>query len=387
MKRVIEAFHVNRTSERAVGLIQIILVVLVVVGTIGITRLIRTSGDAGPDMSATLEQVVVDTVNPKRVSHTITRTLTGTVEARALVSITPQVSGRVVSISPSMAPGKVAHAGEALFTIDATDFELALEQAKAQVASAEAELLQTRATAENFIKDWKRVFPDEPTPALVAKEPQVKALEAQLQSAKAAVAQAKLNLSRTSYRLSYDARIIDSRIERGQLLNASGQYGSLYALDGLRVRATITPQELARLSLEAGSEVTVKPESSNVAPIRAAISSVGGTLADATRLQTIFIELPESALLVPGAFVSVLAGHAADGDVFELPAEALATTSSVWTVANGKLKRANVDIVDTADGKIFVRPFEAAEGVVITEVPTSFINRPVKIRRHDGAKS
>lgn len=102
----------------------------------------------------------------------------------------------------------------------------------------------------------------------------MKALEAQLQSAKAAVAQAKLNLSRTSYRLSYDARITDSRIERGQLLNASGQYGSLYALDGLRVRASITPQELGLLSLEAGSEVTVKPESSNVAPIRAAISSL-----------------------------------------------------------------------------------------------------------------
>lgn len=113
MKRVIEAFHVKRTSERAVGLIQIILVVLVVVGTIGITRLIRTSGGAAPDMSASLEQVVVDTVSPKRISHTITRTVTGTVEARALVSITPQVSGRVESISPSMAPGKVVRAGEA----------------------------------------------------------------------------------------------------------------------------------------------------------------------------------------------------------------------------------------------------------------------------------
>lgn len=385
MKRVIEAFHVGRTSERAVGLIQVILVVLVVVGTIGTTRLIRSSGSTGPDMAASLEHVVVDTVSPRRMEHTINRTLTGEVEARASVTITPQVSGRVISISPSMAPGMVVPAGEALFTIDPTDFELALEQAKAQVASAEAELLQTQATAENFIKDWKRVFPNEPAPALVAKEPQVKALEARLQSAKAAVAQAELNLARTRYSLGYDARITESRIERGQLLNLTGQYGSLYALDGLRVRASLTPEELDLLRLKPGTVVTVQPEIAGARAIEAKVSSVGGALSGTTRLQTAFVDLPDNADLVPGTFVRVHARRMLEGEVFELPAASLATTDSVWTVAAGKLKRVEVEIVDSVRDRIYVRPFEVADGVVITEVPTSFINRPVDIRRHDGA--
>jgi RND family efflux transporter MFP subunit len=385
MKRVIEAFHVGRTSERAVGLIQVILVVLVVVGTIGITRLIRSGGGTGPDMAASLEHVVVDTVSPRPMRHTISRILTGEVEARASVTIVPQVSGRVLSISPKMAPGMIVPAGEVLFVIDPTDFELALEQAKAQVASAEAELLQTRATAENFIRDWQRVFPNEPAPALVAKEPQVKALEARLLSAKAAVAQAQLNLTRTRYRLDYDARITDSRIDRGQLLNASGQYGSLYALDGLRVRASLSPGELNLLRLAPGSTVTIQPELADADPITATVTSVGGALSGTTRLQTAFIDLPDDIGLVPGAFVSVKASHALDAEVFELPAASLATTGSVWTVSAGKLKRVEVEIVDSVRDKIYVRPFDAADGVVTTEVPTSFINRPVDIRRHDGA--
>jgi RND family efflux transporter MFP subunit len=385
MKRVIEAFHVGRTSERAIGLIQVILVVLVVLGTIGITRLIRSGGDTGPDMAASLEHVVVDTVSPKPTRHTISRTLTGEVEARASVTIVPQVAGRVLSISPSMAPGMIVPAGEALFTIDPTDFELAVEQAKAQVASAEAELMQTQATAENFIKDWLRVFPNEPAPALVAKEPQVKALEARLRSAKAAVAQAELNLARTRYQLDYDARITDSRIERGQLLITTGQYGSLYALDGLRVRASLSPDELNLLQLSPGSTVTIQPELADAAPIEATVTSVGGALSGTTRLQTAFIELPDGIGLVPGAFVSVQANHALDGEVYELPAASLATTESVWTVSAGKLKRVEVEIVDSVRDRIYVRPFDAADGVVTTEVPTSFINRPVDIRRHDGA--
>ncbi|WP_262692784.1 efflux RND transporter periplasmic adaptor subunit [Kordiimonas aestuarii] len=387
MKRVIEAFHVKRKSERTAGFLQILLVILVIGGTIGITRLIRHNAASGPGISGILENVVVDTVTPKRTNHTLARTLTGEVEARASVSIAPQVSGRITELSPNMAPGKVVRAGETLFRIDPTDYELALKQAEAQVASAEAELLQTEATADNYIKDWRRVFPNEPTPALVAKEPQVKALQAKLLSATAMVEQAKLNLARTAYSLSYDARITESRIERGQQVSAAGQYGSLYALDGLRIRASITPHELSLLGLNQGTQVTIVPDRATDGGMPATITSIGGDLSGTTRLQNIFIELPRDTALVPGTFATIKATKAVDGDVFELPASALATTNTVWTVANGKLKRVTVDIVDIKAGQLFTRPFDAGEGVVTTEVPTSFINRPVKVRRRAGDAS
>ncbi len=387
MKRVIEAFHVKRGSERSIGFLQVVLVVLVVGGTIALTKLIRSNGAAGPGVSQSLEQVVVDSVSPREVNHTLRRTLTGEVEARASVTITPQVSGRVVAIHPRLAPGMIVKAGEILFEIDPTDFELALEQAEAQVAAAEADLLQTQATAGNFIKDWKRVFPNEPAPALVAKEPQVKALEAKLRSARAIVSQAKLNLSRTSYSLPYDARITESRVEKGQFLTANGQYGALYALDGLRVRASITPEDLSLLQLSTGKTVTLSSDMAQTAETTTAISSIGGALSDKTRLQPIFIAIPKELDIVPGTFVRIGVETSVDGMLYQLPETALATNNSVWTVKSGKLSRAEVEVVDVSDGFIFTKPFDAHEGVVTTEVPTSFINRPVTVRRHDGAPS
>ncbi|WP_417452013.1 efflux RND transporter periplasmic adaptor subunit [Kordiimonas sp.] len=387
MKRVIEAFHVKRKSESSVGFIQIIFVILVVVGTIGITKLIRHSASSGPDISSTLENVVVDTTQPARVSYTLTRTATGEVEARASVDISPQVSGRITHISPNMMPGKVVKAGEALFQIDPTDYELALKQAEAQVASAEAELLQTEATAGNFIKDWKQVFPDEPTPPLVAKEPQVKARRATLLSAKAAVEQAKLNLKRTRYTLAYDARITESRIERGQLVNTTGQYGNLYATDGLRVRVSMAPEDIVLLDLAQGKAVDVVSDLAPDMPVPATITSIGGNLSTTTRLQNVFISLPKDTSWVPGTFVTVSAKRQIDGEMYELPSSALATTNSVWTVSSGKLKQTIVDVVDVKEDILYTRPFDAGDGVVTTEVPTSFVNRPVKVRHRDGEPS
>lgn len=384
MKRVIEAFHVKRGSERSIGFLQVILVVLVVAGTIGVTRLIRSGGASGPGVSQSLEQVVVDIVTPREVAHTLKRTLTGEVEARASVTITPQVYGRVTTIHPRLAPGMTVNASDILFEIDPLDFELALEQAEAQVAAAEAELLQTEATAGNYIKDWKRVFPNEPAPALVAKEPQVKALEAKLRSAKAIVSQAKLNLSRTKYSLGYDARITDSRVEKGQLLNANGQYGSLYALDGLRVRASITPEDLTLLQLSPGKTVTLSSDMIGAGPTDTAISSIGGALSDKTRLQPIFAAVPEGMDIVPGAFVQIDVETAVSGTLYQLPQTALATSTTVWTVQSGRLRQTDVQVIDVAGDYIFTMPFDAHDGVVTTEVPTSFVNRPVTVRNHNG---
>lgn len=380
MKRVIEAFHVGKSSERRIGLIQIILVVAVIGGTMGLTRLIRHSASTAPDISATLANIVVDVVEPVVLSHRIERKLTGEVEARANVAITPQISGRVVRINPGLMPGAFIKAGDILFEIEPADYALAVQQAEAQVASAEAELLQTRATAGNFIKDWQRVFPDQPAPALVAKEPQVQALEARLKSAKAAVSQARLNLARTQYKLDYDARIVESQIERGQYVSALGKYGSFYALDGLRVRTSITSEDRSRLGLIAGSELAIT-DGSTGATVTAAITSIGASLADRTRLLPLFVQLPASADMVPGTFVTVIAQASKREEAFRLPVSALATSSSVWTVAGGKLKQVDVEIIDQVDGAIFVRRFDAGQGVVTTEVPTSFINRPVQIRK------
>ncbi|NVJ98534.1 MAG: efflux RND transporter periplasmic adaptor subunit [Alphaproteobacteria bacterium] len=380
MKRVVEAFHVAKGSEKAVGLVQVVLVIAVVVGTISITKLLRIAGDSGPGFSAEQSGLVVDVIAPHETSHRPTVQVTGEVTARASVAISPQVAGRVVRVSDRLEPGALLSAGDILFEIDARDFELALERAEADVASAKADLLQTEASAENFTKDWYRVFPDKPAPTLVAKEPQVQALRARLKAAEANAAQARLNLERARYRAVFPARVVASSIERGQLVNAGGQYGSLYATDSLRVTAGIDPKDLARLGLEAGDAVRIASETNPTDSFMATVAQIGSVLDSRTRLQDIVVGLPEETKLVPGTFVTVSLNGPEYAGIYRLPIRALATSNTVWTVKAGKLESTPVDIVDTDHDHVYVRRFEVAEGVVVTEVPTSFTSRPVTIR-------
>jgi len=381
MKRVVEAFHVAKGSEKAVGLIQVGLVIAVVVGTVAITKIIRLAGDNGPGYSATQSGLVVDVFQPTAAAHTPKLEITGEVSARASVAISPQVGGRVLSVSPKLEPGALVDAGEVLFAVEPRDYELALEQAEAQVASADSDLLQTQANADNFIRDWKRVFPDKPAPALVAKEPQVQALEARLKAAKAAAAQARLNLARTRFSVDYPARIVSSSVERGQLVAAGMSYGSLYATDSLRVTAGIAPKDLARLKLEVGDMASISDEFGAGTSFPAPITQLGGVLDARTRLQDVIIALPEGHALVPGTFATVeLKGHEQD-NVYTLPISALATASSVWRVKGAKLEDVPVEVVDIDNDHVYVRAFDVADGVVISEVPTSFVTRPVTIRK------
>ncbi len=378
MNRALKAIHVSKNNDTVSGYIQILFVLLVVGGTIGITVLLKLTADEGPQLSAAPEQVVVDVIRPVETRHTSTRTLSGLVETRANVPISPEVTGRVVSLHPQLVPGGRIEAGETLFSLDPTDYEIALERSKADVAAASADLDQARADADNFIKDWKRVYPDKPAPALVAKEPQIKAIEARLAAAKANVRQAETNLDRTSIVANNAIRIIESAVELGQLVGPNGQFGTFYVEDALRIRASAETSIVQDLQLTAGKSVRVHAESGTEYP--AHVTSVGSALDERTRLQPIMISVPEAISYTPGTFVTVTVSGTETPGVFRLPASAMATRSSVWRVSNDKLEPFTVEIVDTTDAHVIVQAFDEKQGVVVSQVPTSFVERPVNIR-------
>lgn len=379
MNRVLKAIHTAKNNDTASGLMQIVFVVLVVGGTIGLTGLLKLTADSGPALSPEPEQVVVDVLKPAEVSHTATRRLSGQVEARANVAISPQVTGRVVGLHDNLVPGGTIRAGETLFSLDPTDYEIALERSRADVAAASADLEQARADASNFIKDWERVYPDRPAPALVAKEPQIRAIEARLAAAQANVRQAEVNLARTNVAAKNDIRIIESNIELDQLVGPNGQYGSFYVADALRIRASAETAIVQALQLAPGKRAIVRVDGYS-SDMSAELTSVGSALDERTRLQPLILSVPSGATLTPGQFVSLDVSGTEESGVYRLPASAMTTRTSVWRVANARLEEHQVDIVDTTDDFVVVRSFDAKDGIVISQVPTSFVARPVKIR-------
>ena len=122
----------------------------------------------------------------------------GSVTPVVEVEIVPQVSGNIVSLHEQFRAGGVIGANDTIVKIDPRDYELAVRQAKADVAKAMVDVETEQAEANVARQEWYQLNPGkQPTSPLVLREPQIKQAQAQLESASAKLETAELNLSRT----------------------------------------------------------------------------------------------------------------------------------------------------------------------------------------------
>lgn len=200
----------------------------------------------------------------------------GTVQPKQSVNLVPQVSGRVVSVSPNLQAGAFVDPGEVLLEIEDTDYVLAVQQSRAQVAQAEFNLATAREEARVAREEWKRAQSDaapgsplrqaEPT-ALVFREPQLRQAEASLAAAEASLAQAELNLSRCRLTVPFAGRVIDEAADPGDFVMAGSVLGRIDAIATAEITVNMPDRDLAWIQVPrtpqdqtSGSPVVVRGE-------------------------------------------------------------------------------------------------------------------------------
>jgi len=138
----------------------------------------------------------------------------GKIVAREVVSIQPQVSGRITKIH--FADGADVKAGEVLFTVDPRPYQAQLNQAEANVAQAQAalNLAKTNFSRVESISDPRAVSRQD----FDAKKNAVEVAEAQLRQNRAAVETARLNLEYCTIRSPIDGRAGQRLIDLGNVV-------------------------------------------------------------------------------------------------------------------------------------------------------------------------
>ncbi len=172
----------------------------------------------------------------------------GTVVPRTESSLVPEVTGRVIAISPSLASGGFFERGDTLLTIDPRDYELAVVQAHSAIARAERVLEHEEAEAEVARREWQDLGRGEPSP-LVLRELQVAEARADLSSARAALERAERDLQRTRIRAPFAGRVRDEAVDVGQFVTRGIPVGTIYAVDYAEVRLPIPDDQIAFLDL------------------------------------------------------------------------------------------------------------------------------------------
>lgn len=171
----------------------------------------------------------------------------GTVQPRTESSVVPEISGRVVWISPSLASGGFFEEGDPLLRIEQRDYELALDRAKAAVKRARSELdfaaseLERQEGLSRGGVASRSELSDARRTAAVA--------EANLFDARAAVEQAERDLARTEISAPLQGRVRDEEVDVGQFVTRGSAIARIYATDYAEVRLPIADAELAFLDL------------------------------------------------------------------------------------------------------------------------------------------
>ena len=192
-------------------------------------------------------QVIAETVVP--TDYQIFLKTRGTVVPRTTTTLFPQVSGRVVHISPNFREGGFFEKGETLLSIEKVDYETALVAAESQLAQARTALAEEEARSGQAKENWRRLGKRGEPSDLVLRKPQLAEAKARLLSAEADVEKARRDLERTDVRAPYAGRILSQIADVGQYISPGTQLGRAFATDVLEVRLPLTNHQLGFVDL------------------------------------------------------------------------------------------------------------------------------------------
>lgn len=165
----------------------------------------------------------------------------GKIVAREVVSIQPQVSGRIAQIH--FTDGTDVRVGDLLFTIDPRPYQAQLQQAEANLAQAEAGLSLAKITFARVesVSDPRAVSRQE----YDIKKSAVESAEALVKQNRAALESARINLDYCTIRAPIDGRTGQRAVDVGNVVAAnSGSLLVIQRLEPIYADFTVTENEL-----------------------------------------------------------------------------------------------------------------------------------------------
>ena len=323
----------------------------------------------------------------------------GTVQAKVNVKLIPEVSGRVNQIHPHLVGGGFFKKDEPLLVIDPRDYQLAVDQARAEVARAEVKLEQEQAEATVARQEWQTLQPgQEPASPLVLREPQIREVQAQLAAAQAQLEKAQLNLQRTVVTLPYDGRVVSKSIDLGQYVQSGQTIAEIYGTEIVEIPIPLEDRDLAWFDIPTGYGISQNNNHANRTEVDIIYDYAGkkhhrsGTVtrSDArvdplSRMVYVIVEVAKpfadgsQAPLVPGTFVQAdIKGHLLKNTIL-VPSHAIRNGREVWIVHDGKLHIKPVTIARSTPQQTYISSgLNPGNAIVLTSLET--VTEGMKVR-------
>ena len=193
--------------------------------------------------------VLVEAQKVEEVRQNLRVVAHGTVIPEKLVTLQPEVAGRVVWQHKELVPGGRFEKGSQLVRIDPRDYALALEQQRALVDRARLELKIEQARQGVAKREWEIIGEDananELGKELALRKPQLHVAEANVNAAKSGLGQARLAVGKTSLRAPFNGFVKAEAVDVGQLVTQQTPLATLVGSDRFWVQVSVPVEKLA----------------------------------------------------------------------------------------------------------------------------------------------
>ena len=323
---------------------------------------IATLTGCGPedDDKGKVGQPEVSVVTVHADPLTLTTELPGRTSPYAISDVRPQVGG--IILARLFEEGADVKAGQPLYQIDPATYQASFDQAKAQLANAQANLKTSKLKAERYadlvkIKGVSKQDFDDADAAYGQAAATVAADQASLETA-------RINLGYTRITAPIYGRVGTSSFTQGALVT-TGQTSALttvQTLDPLYVDITESTAELLKLRRGLGdgaltkngpasAAITLKLEDGSAYPLEGKLKLTDVTVDQTTGSVTLRAVFPNpDGILLPGMYVRAIVAQATDPTALLAPQRGVSRDQTGQAVAM---------IVD-ADGKAQSRTIETA---------------------------
>jgi len=307
-----------KTGRRVIFWITVFALVCIIVW-VGYNRTLVNESPLSDDAEGAALKVVGEAVGTSKVSQTIT--VTGSFEALTSVEIIPEIAGRLEQLrlpdGTRIDVGTCVQAGQVIAVIEHSALEAAVQQARAALVTAEANLQVTRVTFADAEREKKRmeglfeggaVTEQQHDAACTACDKAKAGLDlakANVKQAEAALTTAKITLDKATIEAPITAVVSDRYVDEGDMVGPTTALMKIVDVKTLKALGGVGERYLPQL-VPGETAVRVKTDMYPQDTFEGTVYRVGVAVDPVTRTADVEIRVPNPDMrLRPGMFARI----------------------------------------------------------------------------------
>ena len=372
---------------------QVLIPLILTCGFITVSYAIVSSPPQSKRKTPEYIEPVVEVITSTNASYDVNIKAQGLIKpAQKQVNLASLVSGKVVSVHRNFIPGGFIPAGETILQIETADYELALKDAEAKTAVAQASLVlekgQQRLAKKQLelSKSTYSIDGNNDALALALRKPQLKQAKAEFALTQNDVEKARLALERTRLTLPFDALVLEANSTNGEAITQGNTAGVFARANKYWLELKVQQKHLHRLHARTltrnGSLVSFK---ANGYRYRGEVISLRTNLVSTTRMGGVIVEVvkPFSSnhpSLIIDSHVSATVQAGTIKNALKLPRNALINDQQIFVVDSAnKLQVRDIKIQwEMNDNTIVQASLAPDDRVVVSRIfgiaPGSIVN-------------